>query len=343
MTGEPVVGASLDGMIGASPPMRDVFARILRLGPLDRPVAVHGETGTGKELVARSIHRRSTRASGPFIAVNCSAIPTSLFEAEVFGHERGAFTDAKEAKPGSFELANHGTLFLDEIGDLPLEAQPKLLRIIEEKVVTRVGGHRPIAVDVRIVSASSVDLGEAVGRKAFRDDLYWRLAGSWIRLPPLRDRAGDIHLLIDHLLPKLRRECQASATHVAAEARCRLAQHMWPGNIRELEQALAHGLLSADGDAINLVDLPDSISLNYPRAPAILARPPELALPMALKLVVDDLEREWIRQALNRHATLTEAALDLGIDLKTLYEKRRRYQLSHSTARSNHGMRQPGR
>ena len=339
----PEPGVSLDGMIGESPRMRDVFARILRVAALDRPVAVHGETGTGKELVARAIHRRSMRASGPFVPVNCSAIPTTLFEAEVFGHERGAFTDAKDAKPGSFELANHGTLFLDEIADLPLEAQPKLLRVIEEKVVTRLGGHRPIAVDVRIVSATSIDLREAVGRKAFRDDLYWRLGGSWIRLPPLRERAGDIHLLIDHLLPKLRRECQASATRIAAEARCRLSQHLWPGNVRELEQALVHGLLSADGDAIRLADLPDSISLNDARAPAILARPAELTLPMALKLVIEDLERELIRQALNRHATLAEAALDLGIDLKTLYEKRRRYQLSHSTTPSTQGMRQPGR
>jgi len=220
--------AAFDSMIGASEAMQHVFRWIVRSAPLDVPVLICGETGTGKELVARSIHRRSARADGPFVDVNCSAVPTTLFESEFFGHERGAFTDAREAKPGFFERAHGGTLFLDEVGDLALEAQAKLLRVIDQGEVLPLGARRPTPIDVRIVAATNVDLVAAIARETFRKDLYWRLNGFSVRLPPVRERAGDVALLIDEVFERTRVALRRPDVRLLPGARQALLDHDWP-------------------------------------------------------------------------------------------------------------------
>jgi transcriptional regulator with GAF, ATPase, and Fis domain len=235
------------GMIGASPPMEKVFALLERVAPADVPVLIHGETGTGKELVARALHEHGKRRKGPFLAENCAAVPATLLEAELFGHKKGAFTDAHADRQGHFVAANKGTLFLDEIGDMPLEMQAKLLRVLESGEVRPVGSSKTVHVDVRVVAATHRDLARMVDEKRFRQDLYYRLNVVKLELPPLRERKGDVELLVRASLARLGAELGLPDAGVTAAALAALAAAPWPGNVRQLENELRRALTLSGG------------------------------------------------------------------------------------------------
>jgi DNA-binding NtrC family response regulator len=322
--GVPPVGTQIrmfEGMVGASPIMRDLFDQIAAIAQLDENVLVLGETGTGKELTAKAIHRLSRRSGGPFVAVNCPAVQDTLLESEFFGHERGAFTDAREARPGKFEQASGGTLFLDEVGDLSSAAQAKLLRAIETREVTRVGGERVRRVDVRLISATNALL-DSTTSQTFRRDLYWRLNGLRVTLPPLRDRRTDVDLLIDHFLPRIAAEMGRADVKLMPEARAVLLANAWPGNVRELKQVLTQAVLRAPG-SIGIAELPghargESLGLE----PSDFILPPGLGLHDAVAAVTRRLEAAMISGALARHSgNHRKAAEDLGIDRVTLFRK----------------------
>jgi two-component system nitrogen regulation response regulator GlnG len=242
-------------LIGRSAPMIEVYKEIGRVARTEMTVLLMGESGTGKELVARAIHANSTRSRAPFVTVNMAAIPKDLIESELYGHEKGSFTGAVERRPGRFELASGGTLFLDEIGEMPIELQPKLLRVLQEREIDRVGGSRPLPVDVRIVAATNADLTRAVEEGRFRRDLYYRLAVVPIRLPPLREREGDVVLLARHFLAKFGEQLRGRALGLARDAEGPLLAHAWPGNVRELQNVLQRVLLKLAGLRVTARDL----------------------------------------------------------------------------------------
>jgi DNA-binding NtrC family response regulator len=315
---------SLD-MVGASAPMREVFRMMSRLAGLDTIVLILGESGTGKELVARGIHRHSARSKGPFVAVNCSAIPSTLVESTFFGHEKGAFTDANETSIGKFEQAHRGTLFLDEIGDLALDAQAKLLRALEERQVTRVGGRQPIPTDVRVLAATNRNLDQAVAKGEFRKDLFYRLNVVQLHLPPLRDRADDLPALIDHILRRLSIELRMPNAAIAPDARRMLLAHHWPGNVRELENTLMGSLVVGQDQTLRSRDLPPGV-----RDGATAGEATES--PSLLELVdraVERIERSLIQEALNEtRGNRSLTAQSLGINRKTLFNKMNTYGLA---------------
>jgi DNA-binding NtrC family response regulator len=240
----------LPKLLGEDPALKETMLSIQRAAATDATVLLLGESGTGKELMARSLHQLSDRAKGPFVAINCAAIPETLLENELFGHEKGAFTGAGSRKIGRAELAHHGTLFLDEIGDLPLSLQGKILRLVQEKEFDRVGGTQTITVDVRVVAATNRDLKEAVAAKQFRDDLYFRLSVFPVEIPPLRRRRGDILLLADAFLEKYAREMGRKNLRLGDAARRALVEHSWPGNVRELQNCLERAAILCDGREI---------------------------------------------------------------------------------------------
>ncbi len=278
-----------DGIIGNSEPMQAVLKAIGQVAASEATVLVTGESGTGKELVARSIHRHSLRARGPFIAVNCAAIPENLIESELFGHEKGAFTGATTQKPGKFELCDGGTIFLDEIGDMSLPTQTKVLRAIQEGEIQRVGGTETIRVSVRLLAATNKDLEQMVADRRFREDLFYRLNVFRIRLPALRERKEDIPLLVDAMVQRLAAGRKLRARRVSAEAMERLVSHDWPGNVRELENVIHRAGVVAKGEAILAKDLPADLlaprraaaPLPGPAAAPAAARAPEPAAPAA--------------------------------------------------------------
>jgi DNA-binding NtrC family response regulator len=266
-------------LVFADPLSERLLAELEMISPSDAPVLINGETGTGKELVARHIHRLSYR-KGPFVAVNCGAISESLAESELFGHEAGAFTGATRAREGWFEAANGGTLFLDEIGDLPLHLQVKLLRVIQEREVARVGSRKPIPIDVRLVTATNIDLSEAVSAGNFRLDLFFRLNIAHVQLPPLRERPGDIHPLVAHFLEiYARRLGKPIAPSISEKAHEALLEYSWPGNIRELENVVHYALLVCEGDIIKLRHL--KFAKPYHSKPAETAAKESIAAPLA--------------------------------------------------------------
>ncbi len=258
-------GGPIDTLIGRSPAMVEVFKEIGRVARTEMTVTLMGESGTGKELVARAIHSHSARARGPFITVNMAAIPRDLMESELYGHERGAFTGAAERRPGKFELASGGTLFLDEIGEMPVELQAKLLRVLQEREIDRVGGSRPLPVDVRIVAATNADLGRAVEEGRFRRDLFYRLAVVPVRLPPLRERDADVVLLARFFAAKYGEQLRGRPLSLAKDAEPLLLGHSWPGNVRELQNVIQRVLLKLPGNRISAKDL-------APLLPATAAR-----------------------------------------------------------------------
>jgi two-component system nitrogen regulation response regulator GlnG len=275
-----------EGIVGSSGAMQEVFKTIGQVTASDVTVMITGESGTGKELVARSIFKHSHRASRPFIAVNCAAIPDNLIESELFGHERGSFTGATAQRIGKFELCDGGTIFLDEIGDMALATQTKILRVLQSGEIQRVGGTETIKVDVRVIAATNKDLEEIVKARTFREDLYYRLNVVRIRMPPLRERLEDIPQIVDFMLQTLERQKKTRGKKVAVEALAVLLRHSWPGNVRELENVIYRSAVIAQGDTILWKDLPPEIrdapgeagaqTLPVPSAPQIVVPEPEL-------------------------------------------------------------------
>jgi two-component system NtrC family response regulator len=299
---------TFEGLLGTSPPMQQVFTMIRKVAGSNAPVLILGESGTGKEMAALAIHKRSPRKDGPFVAINCSAIPETLLESELFGHEKGSFTGAHAQRKGRIESASGGTLFLDEIGEIPLQLQVKLLRFLQEQRIERVGGRQEIQVDTRVVAATNVDLTQAIADNRFREDLYYRLAVVVLSLPPLRERAGDIRLLAQEFL---RRNAAANAKDgltLGKEAILALEAHSWPGNVRELENRLKRAVIMAEGKRLTAEDL---------ELEPVSAGP----LSLSIKDARESAERDVIQKALRKHAgKISPAAADLGISRPTLYE-----------------------
>jgi len=315
--------AAEDGMIGSSSQIEAVRALIRKVAAARSPVLITGETGTGKELVARAIHRSSPRRDGPFIAVNCSALPTTLLESELFGYEKGAFTGADRQKQGRFELADGGTLFLDEIADTDLAIQAKLLRAVETGEFDRVGGTKPVRVDVRLLTATNRDIHEEAKRGGFRDDLYYRLNVFSVHLPPLRERPDDISPLAKHMLDRATAELNKKFEGLTDAAMIALVRYHWPGNIRELANCIERAAVMAEGDRIDVNDLPP-----YVLADAVGAGPPSQTEPTALSEQTEQFERQRILDALERYRwNRTRAAEELGIKRTTLQYKIRKYGL----------------
>jgi two-component system response regulator HydG len=301
-------------IVGKSPQMLAIFQSIQKIAATHSSVFLFGESGTGKELVARAIHRQSPRAGGPFIKVNCSALAETLLESELFGHERGAFTGAVKERRGRFELAHGGTLFLDEIADIPSAVQIRLLRVLQEKEIERVGGERTIKVDVRIISATNRDLGEAVAKGAFREDLYYRLHIVPLRIPPLRERQGDIELLVRHFIRAISKETGKRITGLSDEALGLLQSYPWPGNVRELENAIERAIVLCDGEELGVGEFPMG------EGPAMGAT--------SLDGVLAETERRLIQDALERAGGVkTRTAELLGIKTSALYYKLEKYGL----------------
>ncbi len=306
----------IEGIVGSSRAMEDVLRKIRLVAPTRMNVLITGESGTGKELVARGVHGLSPRADQPFLPLNCAAIPETLLESELFGHEKGAFTGATAARPGKFETAEGGTLFLDEVGDVSPAIQSKLLRAIEEKEVTRVGGSQVVHADVRIIAATNQDLKERVEAKAFREDLYYRLNVFNIIVPPLRERREDIPKLCDHILAVIGKENGLPPKRLSPAALKSLLACRWPGNVRQLRNALETATLVATEEAIAPGDLPPEVTQ------AVL--PPTAAEPIPLppSRTLGEMERDAIRAALVQTAgNKTQAAKLLGIGLRTLHRK----------------------
>ncbi|MCB9538003.1 MAG: sigma 54-interacting transcriptional regulator [Myxococcales bacterium] len=307
-------GEKFGSIVGSCDAMKAVFRKVEKVAATDINVLVLGETGTGKELIAREIHRRSPRAEGPFVAVNCGAIPENLMESELFGHRRGAFTGAVENKVGSFQAANGGTLFLDEIGEMPVHLQVKLLRAIQERVITRVGDTKPTPVDLRLVVATNVDLEEAIKEGRFREDLYYRINVVGIELPPLRDRDDDVVLIARFLLSKYAESFGRPVVGFTNDAIIAMRKHAWPGNIRELENRLKKGVVLADGPKLTPedLDLDDDVLAGR-------------VLPLAE--AKDAFQRRYIDEVLALNdGNRTKTARDLGVDPRTIFrhlEKKR--------------------
>ena len=316
-------------IVGISPPMREVFRIMAKVAGVDATVLIAGESGTGKGLVARALHRRSRRAAAPFVAVNCSAIPQDLIEAEFFGHRKGAFTGARESREGRFELAAGGSLFLDEVGDLSLEAQAKLLRALQEHEVTPVGGREPVPVDVRVIAATNKDLERAVRKGEFREDLFWRINVVNIKLPPLRDRIEDLPLLVDHLLDRFQSELKLAVKSVSPAARQLLLHYDWPGNVRELENTLCRSMILCDSHTLMPSDLPPRIRGEMRgRELSHGVEYDTIKLADAVKEATERLEKMLIISRLaQHHDNRTATAESLGISRKTLFNKMRDYHM----------------
>jgi Nif-specific regulatory protein len=304
-------------LIGQSPPIQNLRSTIGRVAKTDLAVLILGENGTGKEVVSQSIHYLSNRRTKPFVAVNCAAIAETLLESELFGHEKGAFTDAHEARAGKFELANGGTLFLDEIGDLSRGGQAKLLRVLEEKIVVRVGGSKPIHTDARVIAATNQDLADMVRQKEFREDLYFRLNVVTLELPPLREREEDVLLLAEHFLADFSRKARRRPPKLAASARKRLMQHAWPGNVRELRNLMERLAYLTTGDQIESEELAFILS---PQADGGALAPFDGPLPDA----THQFQVHYIKRAIDRaRGNMTDAAELLGLHRSNLYRKMR--------------------
>ncbi|MCS6817306.1 MAG: sigma-54 dependent transcriptional regulator [Blastocatellia bacterium] len=312
-------------IIGKSKPMQELFRVLERVARSSATVLIVGRTGTGKELVARAIHYNSPRANGPFVDINCGALPAELLESELFGHVRGAFTGATESRPGLFEVAHGGTLFLDEVDALKPDLQVKLLRALQEKVIRRVGGRENIPVDVRIIAATNQDLEEAVRRGEFREDLYYRLNVVTLYLPELRERREDIPLLVEHFLERYARENGQPLRRFSTEAMRLLMSYSWPGNVRELQNAVEYALTMSSEPILTIRDLPPHIS---GIAPLERSAPPERE-PRTLAEVEKRHILRILEETGGNHA---KAAEILGIDRRTLYRKLQKYQIPLESA-----------
>jgi two-component system response regulator HydG len=307
-------------IVGGSPAMRKVADLIDRVGDSDASVLIHGETGTGKELVARAVHNKSRRRDGPFVAINCAAVPHSLLESELFGHARGAFTDAKSTRMGLFQLANGGTLFLDEIGELPVDVQPKLLRALQERKVRPVGDNREIPYDARIVAATNRDLENEVQEKRFREDLYYRINVVKLEVPPLRSRGSDTLHLAAHFLEQFAGRSGKPTLELSERAAERLMAYAWPGNVRELENCIEHAVALARFDQITVEDLPEKLRGYVAGNFVATANDPTEIVTM------EQLEKRYLLRVFKLVGNnKSRAAEVLGIDRRTMYRKLERY------------------
>jgi DNA-binding NtrC family response regulator len=315
---------SLGELVGVCPAMQEIFSLLRQLAPSRAAVLVTGESGTGKELVARAIHRFSPRAAGPFVAINCAALPETLMESELFGHEKGAFTGALERRAGCFELANQGTLLLDELAEMPIGTQAKLLRVIEDSRVRRLGARQETEVDVRLIAATNRDPQTAVREGHLREDLYYRLNVFEIKLPPLRERRADLPALTEALITTLNRKHGARVTGVAADVADEFARHPWPGNVRELRNVLERAVILAGEGTILRTHLPPGFG-----GAAHAAAEPSLepgAIRLRVGTTVDEAEKALILATLAQTGNnKTRAAEILGISLKTLFNKLKEY------------------
>jgi DNA-binding NtrC family response regulator len=311
----------LGDLVGGSKPMQDVMRIVEMAAPSSASVLITGETGSGKEIVARTIHKLSPRATGPFVAINCSAIPETLMESEIFGHERGAFTGAAERRIGCFELADCGTLLLDEIGEMPAPTQAKLLRVLEDRKVRRLGSKSETPVDVRVLAATNKDPDQAVGSGQLRQDLFFRLNVFHIHLPPLRDHKDDIPLLVEHILRDVNAKHGKHVRGVGAEVLDIFMGHTWPGNIRELRNVLERAAIMCEKDLITRACLPGEFGRTAAKGPSDLS-----SIKFPVGTTVDAIERELILQTLGATGNnKTRAAELLGISLKTLHNKLKEY------------------
>jgi two-component system, NtrC family, response regulator HydG len=308
------------GIIGNSDPMHRVFETLRQIAPTDATVLILGESGTGKELIAKAIHANSPRRNRPFVALNCAALSEGILESELFGHEKGAFTGALARRLGRFEYANHGTLFLDEIGDMPPSTQIKLLRVIEQKEIARVGSNEPVSVDVRLVGATHQNLEKLVEEGRFRADLYYRLNVVRIELPPLRERQEDVPLLVDAFLKDFAAQHRKNVTGIAAEALEALQGYPWPGNVRELKNAVESMVVISRNRVLTFNEVPDKVKGDQSVRVTRTTPKPGQSL--------DEMEKEAIIQTLNSvGGNRLEAAKILGIGERTLYRKLDRYAI----------------
>jgi DNA-binding NtrC family response regulator len=326
-------------IVGEDPRLKQVSIALQRAAATDTTVLLEGESGTGKELFARALHALSPRADGPFVAINCAAIPETLLETELFGHEKGAFTGAATRKPGKFELAHRGTLFLDEIGDLPLALQAKILRALEEKRFERVGGTAPIQVDVRVVAATNRNLKAAVAARQYREDLYFRLSVFPIMIPPLRERPDDIPMLAKHFIDRFCRDLNKKPLSLAPSAVQELREYAWPGNVRELQNCIERAVILTEGDTIHARHL----SLSFREAPLQPSPAGDDGTPWSkidlagtladvTKRVLTEVERRKIETALKEAAGNRNRAADLlQVSYKTLVGKLKEYGLDNGS------------
>lgn len=317
---------SFTNIIGVSPKIQQVFEQIDRVCATDATVLIQGESGTGKELIMNAIHYHSHRKDQPLVTVNCGAIPFNLLESEFFGHEKGAFTDAKERKIGKFEQAQDGTIFLDEIGELPLDAQVKLLRVLDERKLTRIGGNQIIPLNVRVIAATNKDLQEEIKKGKFRLDLYYRLNIVTINVPPLRERKEDLPLLVEHFIAKYNKRLAMNVTSVSQSAMRYLMDYPWPGNVRDLENAIQSAMILVQGDTIRVEDLPLRLR-GYPEISDEIMLSQKGLEAQVLELT-NKIEKELIIKALEKcNQNRTSTAELLKISRKTLFNKMKQYGL----------------
>ncbi len=325
LTEEASRGRRVEGLLGESQAMKKVFDLIQRVANTDTSVLITGESGTGKELVARALHAGSARREAPFIPINCAAVPANLLESELFGHAKGAFTDAKTDRQGLFLRADGGTVLLDEIGEMPAEMQPKLLRVIQERKLRPVGADREMEFDTRIISSTNRDLETEVEEGRFREDLYYRLNVVQIHAPPLRARGNDILLLAQHFLERVAERMDKPVRGVTSEAARKLLEYDWPGNVRQLENVIERAVTLTQFDKLTVEDLPDKITAYEAPPQRLGSADPEHMLSLA------ELERRYVEQVLAAtDGNKTQAAKVLGLDRRTLYRKLERWEKEQS-------------
>jgi DNA-binding NtrC family response regulator len=312
-------------MVGQSAPMRQLYQQLVQAGPSAASVLIVGESGTGKELVAHTLHELSPRHKGPFVPINCAAIPESLLESEIFGHEKGAFTGAEGRREGCFELADHGTLFLDEVAEMAPATQVKLLRVLEERAFRRLGGHEEIQVDVRVLAATNRDPEEALKEGKLREDLYYRLNVFSMELPTLRERLDDLPLLVDHFIREFGEANGKPLAGAEPRALRALSQYHWPGNVRELRNVIERAVIVTSSELIGLDELPSFVTQGRTAGAVSSEASDELALPVGI--TVEQAERHLILKTLETTGqNKTRAAEILGISLKTLHNKLKKYR-----------------
>ncbi|HOJ14487.1 MAG TPA: sigma-54 dependent transcriptional regulator, partial [Deltaproteobacteria bacterium] len=329
----------LDQLVGSHPKMQRVYEQILTAAETDLTVLILGETGTGKELVARSIHSRSERRSRPFVVINCAAIPENLLESEFFGHEKGAFSGAVSQRIGKFEKAHTGTIFLDEIGDIPLDLQAKILRVLEDHKITRLGSNREIELDFRVICATNRPIQDMIKKELFREDLYYRINVLPIIIPPLRERREDIPLLAGHFMAKYSKKLNSPVKGISPRAMEQLERYRWPGNVREMENVIQHAMVSTRSECIT--DFPElrkvleketesaTVQAQVEDGSILVEAPEGNDYHSIKKALLEQFERTYFAHLLAKHGgVIAEAARESGLNYKTFYLKAEKYHLT---------------